>query len=232
MNDHPKADAKASPRPPQITAEATITTSSPDGHHDDQTRSETLPGSATAIISTIQPRSSPASPDGPNDDDQIVGYIGGSAGSADDDRDDLGHVDQPTNHRSDQATSIADIRLRLSRTDSGSQAGATFGDALRQDGQEGEGSIPLLGLELSSAENTGFNGKENEDSNLQPRLAPLLGTNISEIVEKAQKSSHRRSLNHVCYGKLLRKSSASSPATSQKTAIQRQTDCYLALSGR
>ena len=91
---------------------------------------------------------------------------------------------------------------------------------------------PLLGLELTNAENTGQISSFNEDSNHSARLAPLLGTKTSEIVENARRSSTRRSPKRVCYGKLLRETDLSSPRKPQKSVLDGSRGCYLARSAR
>lgn len=63
--------------------------------------------------------------------------------------------------------------------DERSEGEMASGDALRDDGVDGEGSSSL-GLISPNTENIGFNPAEREDSNRKPasetRLAPLLGT--------------------------------------------------------
>jgi hypothetical protein len=96
-------------------------------------------------------------------------------------------------------------------------------NAVQDDRQDGEGSGSLLGLEPTSAENTGQNPVIDEDSNLQPapepRLAPLLGTSYSQSIENAGGSSNRRSPEGVCYDKLLRENGPSSVRKSLKTVL-------------
>ena len=96
----------------------------------------------------------------------------------------------------------------------------------------GEGSMPLLGLELATTENKRENDGLTEDSNQQAMLGPLLGTTVSDIAENAQKSSSRRSPERVCYRYLLRQPPQSSGDTSQETVSARTRDCYLARSAR
>jgi len=93
---------------------------------------------------------------------------------------------------------------------------------------DGNGSMPLLGLELTNTEKSRQNPIPNEDSNLQAFGSPLLGTIVSNFVENARESSPRRSPKRVCYGKLLHQSSQASIRISQNTASSRPCGCYLA----
>jgi len=85
---------------------------------------------------------------------------------------------------------------------------------------------PLLGLELTTVEKSGQNSTMSEDSNLQAFGSPLLGTSYPQSVENVEGSSERRSLESVCYDKLLRKSAASSPEKSRKTASVDGLGCH------
>ena len=106
------------------------------------------------------------------------------------------------------------------------------GDAWRDDADDGDGSMPLLGLELTAVVNTGQYLTASEDSNPSPLLAPLLGTSTSEIVANARKSSPRRSPKRVCYAELLQDDGPSSPRTSQKTVLNGGRDAHLASNAR
>ena len=79
--------------------------------------------------------------------------------------------------------------------------------------------MPLLELEPSNPPNTEITGEKSvmsKDSNQNPRLAPLLGTITSQVIEISRGSSERRSPESVCYEKLLRENDPSSPVTPQK----------------
>ena len=58
-----------------------------------------------------------------------------------------------------------------------------LGDARGHDAEHGDGAVPLLGLEPASIENNGQNPAINEDPNLITRLAPLLGTICSDMID-------------------------------------------------
>ena len=90
-------------------------------------------------------------------------------------------------------------------------------DALRDDAEDGEDVSPLLALEPTDFEKPAENPCQTKDSNQSPRLAPLLGTSTSEIVENAGKSSSGRSPTRACYSSLLQDGERLSPANSQKT---------------
>ena len=90
------------------------------------------------------------------------------------------------------------------------------------------GSMPLLGLELTDAENSAENGEPSEDSNRQDLLAPLLGTIISNDVENVRQSSSGRSSSSICYGHLLQNGRRTSGRNIGKRVNPRQADCYLA----
>lgn len=105
-------------------------------------------------------------------------------------------------------------------------------DALADDVGNGADAMPLLGLELTSVENTGQNAVQIEDSNPEDCYAPLLGTISPQIAVNAGKSSSKRSPKRVCYGELLRESDPSSYPMSQKTGVSGSRDCYLAWSAR
>ena len=92
--------------------------------------------------------------------------------------------------------------------------------------RDGEGSMPLLGLELTKTENKQENADLIEDSNQQTMLAPLLGTTTFQHTETLGKSSERRSLKRVCYGNLLREDSSPSARKSQRTVINDTSGCY------
>mgnify|MGYP001039952170 CR=1 FL=1 len=80
-----------------------------------------------------------------------------------------------------------------------------------------EGIGPLLGLELTSIENTGQKPAISEDSNRTHRRAPLLGTSTSQVLEIPRGSSKKRSPESICYPKLLRENGPSSGRISRKT---------------
>ncbi|NTZ43351.1 hypothetical protein G7A66_09695 [Altererythrobacter sp. SALINAS58] len=98
------------------------------------------------------------------------------------------------------------------------------------DGPDGAG--PLLGLEPATTENTAENLIQMKDSNQQPLLAPLLGTNAYQRTETLEKSSHRRSPESVCYGKLLREDGLTSSPKAQETVTYEHRGCYLAPAAR
>ena len=81
-----------------------------------------------------------------------------------------------------------------------SQRSQSSSDHARQHDQD---TMPLLGLESASIEKSGFNLDQQGDSNQQPRLAPLLGTNTAQITVNVDKSSSKRSPRRACYGVLL-----------------------------
>lgn len=85
------------------------------------------------------------------------------------------------------------------------------------------GSMPLLGLEPTDTENTGENSVENEDSNRQTLLTPLLGTNYLKLLHK---SSQARSSERVCYDSLLRFGAHSSELSIGKTVKNGPRGCY------
>ena len=88
------------------------------------------------------------------------------------------------------------------------------------------GSMPLLGLELTTIENKQENSDLTEDSNQQAMLAPLLGTITPQHTESLGKSSQRRSPERVCYGKLLRLNGRTSPPKPQEPVNAEAGSCY------
>ena len=57
-------------------------------------------------------------------------------------------------------------------------------------------------------------------------VGALLGTNTTEIVENARKSSPRRSPTRVCYTELLHNQHDSSPVSPRNTVINGSRGCY------